>query len=116
MSANMAATEPDSRPQTVFWPPRDNHSDPLLDWILVGRHAFSYASPFRLNESVHATMETGQLLHGPITVSSVPSMIGQTLVRDYRVVEMEDGVYLKVGNPPNGLTTNEIWWKRVVKG
>ncbi|KAK4449086.1 Lipocalin-like domain-containing protein [Podospora aff. communis PSN243] len=116
MSANMASTDPAVRPQAPTWPPKDNASDPLPEWILVGRHAMAYAAPFRLNESVPATEEEGQLLHGPITVGSVPSMIGTVLVRNYRVFEMEDGVYLRVGNPPNGLTTNDVWWKRVVKG
>jgi len=113
MSANMAATEPPYRPQTVRWPPRD--ADSAADWALVGQHAMSYAGRYSLNESVPATAQRGQLLHGPMMVASVPSMVGAVQARNYTVIEREDGVYLKVS--PSGVDVNsEIWWRRVAKG
>ena len=75
----------------------------------------SYAGRYSLNESVPATAQRGQLLHGPMMVASVPSMVGAVQARNYTVIEREDGVYLKVS--PSGVDVNsEIWWRRVAKG
>ncbi len=113
MAANMAATEPEWRPTNINWAPKDNDSD--TDWAMVGKHAMSYAGHFSLNTSVPATEVKGQLLHGPIVAASVPTMVGKTQVRNYEVIERQEGVYLKVAVGSNGLDS-EIWWIRVAKG
>lgn len=117
MSATMAATETDWRPKGIRWPPKDTDSD--ADWLLVGKHAMSYAGPFSINASVPATKTQGQLLHGPIQVASVPSMVGETQQRDYFVKEQGGVVYLyvTVTGVTNGVDfKSEIVWNRLVKG
>jgi len=113
MSANMAATEKEWRPQNITWPPKETDSDE--DWAEVGKHAMSYAGYFSLNQSVPATKFKGQLLHGPMVAASVPAMVGATQIRNYVVYEREDGVYLMV-SIPSETTRSEIWWKRIAKG
>ncbi|KAM7183209.1 Lipocalin-like domain containing protein [Rhypophila sp. PSN 637] len=117
MSANMAATEPDWRPDSIEWPPKATDSD--ADWLLVGKHAMSYAGPFSLNASVPATKTQGQLLHGPMHVASVPSMVRDTQKRDYFVKEQDGVTYLYVyaTGVSNGVDfRSEIVWQRVAKG
>ncbi|KAK5656829.1 hypothetical protein OQA88_4377 [Cercophora sp. LCS_1] len=113
MSANMAARDPTMRPTNINWAPKANDSD--ADWALVGKHALSYAGPFRLNESVPATETEGQLLHGPIEVASVPTMEGLTFVRNYTVVKVKnDGTYFRVAaRSASGEFYAEIWWKKI---
>lgn len=112
MSANMAAKDPAMRPTSISWAPKPNDSD--ADWALVGKHALSYAGPFRLNESVPATETEGQLLHGPIVVASVPLMEGVTFVRNYTVFKRDDDTYFRVSSRnAAGDFYAEIWWKRL---
>ncbi|KAK3363977.1 Lipocalin-like domain-containing protein [Lasiosphaeria hispida] len=112
MSANMAATEKDVRPQNISWPPKE--TDPVGDWALVGKHAMSYAGLFSLNQSVPATKYKGQLLHGPMIAASVPAMVGAIQRRNYNVYERDDGTYLMVSVPNKDVTVrSEIWWRRV---
>ncbi|KAK4149776.1 Lipocalin-like domain-containing protein [Chaetomidium leptoderma] len=115
MSANMAATEENVRPLNIRWPPKDTDADE--DWVLVGRHAMSYAGVFSINQSVPATKFGGQLVHGPMIAASVPAMVGSTSGRNYAVHEREDATYLLVSIPSDDPNfRSEIWWKRVVKG
>jgi len=116
MSANMAATETEWRPLNIGWPPKTNDSD--TDWALVARHSMSYAGKFSINESVPSTIYQGQLLHGPMTVASVPDMVGATQRRNYLVWEHDGETYLVVSVPIDDDSTarSEIVWRRVMKG
>lgn len=112
VSANLMAGESDAKtiPIKVGWPPKSNDSD--TDWALVGRSALAYTGPFRLNESVPANETQGQIIHGPLTVVSVPSMLGTTITRDYKVYNREDGIYLHLSGR-FGTFTAEAWWRKL---
>lgn len=117
MSANIAATEPEWRPQALRFPPQSSDSE--FDWNLVGRHTLGYAGPFSFNESVPVTKTHGQIIHGPLTVASTPYLEGEILARDY-VVKKQDGVtYLYLyarGVVASGVPlVTELVWDRIAK-
>ena len=113
MSATMASRDPAVRPQNLRWPPSSsNGSD--ADWVLIGRNAMSYAGRFHLNEDLPASKTAGQLLHGPIEVSSMPYMVGKTQVRNYTVTQQGGETYLKVwAQGETGDSKAEICWRRI---
>lgn len=92
------------------WPPKSNDSD--TDWALVGRNGLAYTGPFRLNESVPATETQGQIIHGPLTAASLPSMVGTSITRDYRVYNRDEGIYLHLSGR-FGSFYAEVWWKKL---
>lgn len=66
MSATLTATEPEFRPNVTF-PYLEGQTDE--QWAAVGRHSIGYAGPLRLNTLLPATVITGQVFHGPLTVA-----------------------------------------------
>jgi len=111
VSANMAATEPELRPSNVTWPPKPEDAQDL--WALIGRHALSYAGTFTITER-SPDEKTGQVIHGPLTVCSVPALVGTNLTRNYTLLQRPDGEYLRLFsvNTESG-RSSEIWWKRL---
>lgn len=105
----MAATEPELRPQNVTWPPKKEDAEEL--WALVGRHALSYAGTFSVTER-SPDETTGQVIHGPLFVCSVPALMGTTLVRNYTLFRRPDGEYLRL-NSVTSTGSSEIWWKKL---
>lgn len=103
VSANMAATEPGYRPQTISWPP-PNTTDDDADWAIAAQHALSYAGYFTIERE---GVREGVVKHGPITVSSVPSMVGTNLTREWALIDRDDGVYLALDGG-----SSVIWWKK----
>lgn len=115
MLAVMNSNEPEVRPQNLRWPPND--TDNIEDWGLVGKSSLSYAGPFSFNMSVPLTKYNGQILHGPVTTASVPTMMGTTQRRNFEVIEQDGVIYLSISviTTQPGLNS-ELWWKRIVKG
>ncbi|KAK5655114.1 hypothetical protein OQA88_6013 [Cercophora sp. LCS_1] len=103
ISVNMAATESEYRPMTISWPP--NSTQPHEDWVIAAHHAMSYAGHFTIEED---NGDTGVVHHGPITVASVPSMMGTTMLRDYELIRTEEVVYLALVG-----TGSTIWWTKI---
>ena len=113
MSANMVDADPMVRPTNISWPPKETDSD--SDWVMVGRHAMASAGPFRLAESPPPTPRAGQVLHGPIAVASVPSLVGTTFARNYSLhTRAGDGTYLRIHVLSAAQSSEiEIWWKKI---
>lgn len=69
------------------------------------------------NTALPFSATSGQLFHGPLTVSNVPSMVGKKHVRNYKVIEaVEDKTevtYLVIGSERGGGFKGELWWKKV---
>ncbi|KAK0710690.1 hypothetical protein B0H67DRAFT_684455 [Lasiosphaeris hirsuta] len=85
MSANLASIDTEFSPQNISWPPHDAYP---------------------------ATEEEGQLIHGPLTVSSLPSWRGTLQARNYTVYKRDDGVFLRIW-AYSGVFKTHIWWKRL---
>ncbi|EKG11018.1 hypothetical protein MPH_12021 [Macrophomina phaseolina MS6] len=122
MSATLASTTPEDRPQNLTWPYREGQSD--ADWALVGKHSLAYAGPFSFNESVPVKEVDGglegQVIHGPLEVASLPSFVGSEQPRDFSLVWGDGGklgggvgalLNLKADN--GGGIRVSLWWKRV---
>jgi hypothetical protein len=111
MSANLASADPSKRPQTIFWPPSDGES--AEDWALACRNSMSYAGRFRINTDLPASATEGQVLHGPMEIASVPTMVNATQVRNYTVVEEMGGdTILVIWVESPGLRAL-VFWRRI---
>lgn len=122
MSATLASTTPEDRPADLAWPFRAGQSD--ADWALVGKHSLAYAGPFSFNESVPveavAGGVTGQVVHGPLEVATLPSHVGSAQRRDFSLVFGEGGregkgvgALLNLRADNGGGIAVSLWWERV---
>lgn len=110
MSATIAATEPQFRPESLTFPYQANQSDE--DWALVGKHTLGYAGPFTFING--STSSSGTLIHGPLTVGNVPSWVGSNQTRNYTVfAEPGEAVLLNVFSARTDGTIGELWWQKL---
>lgn len=77
MAASMATSDPNCLPQNASLPLTAEQS------ALIGTHTLFYAGRVSINESFPSDEHSGQILHGPMTVSSYPFWIGTIQTRDY---------------------------------
>ncbi|KAM0276709.1 hypothetical protein ACHAQH_006477 [Verticillium albo-atrum] len=109
MSATIAATEPELRPQNLTFPFTADQSD--ADWALVGKHGVAYAGPYEISDAIPATATSGQIFHGPLTVANVPRWVGTRQTRNYTI--HEDGRLLHISSQRDGGYRGELWWERL---
>lgn len=110
MSATIAATEPQFRPESLTFPFQANQSDE--DWALVGKHTLGYAGPFTFING--STNSSGTLIHGPLTVGNVPAWVGSNQTRNYTVfTESEEVILLNVFSARTDGTIGELWWQKL---
>jgi len=114
MSATITATEPEFRPRVSF-PYKANETD--TDWATIGRHSIGYAGALTVNTELPANLTSGQVFHGPLVVSNVPTMVGNKERRNYTVVERtEEGQvvrYLRIGSERGDGHRGLLWWKKI---
>jgi len=113
MSATLATTDPSYIPQNLTFPAREGQS--IEDWALVGKHTLFYAGHFSINETFPSDKRSGQLLHGPIMVASVASLIGGFMKREYEVVYDKRGKieFFKLTLRGNNGYVNVLMWKKL---
>lgn len=100
------------RPPHLLWPPSANDSD--ADWARIGRSIMSYTARFHISKDVPASQVHGQVLHGPIDVANVPSLVGTTLVRNYTVGRRDGDEYLLLQDlNDKGTLRSDILWRRI---
>ncbi|KEZ42214.1 hypothetical protein SAPIO_CDS6063 [Scedosporium apiospermum] len=78
MSTTVASADSGLLPPdlNLTYPSQEGQSD--ADWAKAGKHTLSYAGPWSVQEAVPgvpATEESGQILHGPLTVAHIPALI-----------------------------------------
>lgn len=56
------------------------------EWALIGKHTMAYAGPWHVSQTTE-DKEVGQLTHGPTWVAWLPSWVGRTLVKDYKLYD-----------------------------
>jgi hypothetical protein len=116
MSTTVASADPGLLPPdlNLTYPSQEGQSD--ADWAKAGKHTLSYAGPWSVQEAVPgvpATEESGQILHGPLTVAHIPALIGTRQRRNYTIIDMSDeGRFLWISQQ-NGTHESHIWWKRL---
>lgn len=109
MSATLAATEPEWRPLTgLSWPAQPGQSNDT--WALVGQHSIAYSAPYNFVEG--ATETLGTVIHGPLTVGTLPTSVGTNQTRNYRVVNDGGRTFLHITYENLG---NELglWWEKL---
>lgn len=120
MSAALASTTPEDRPQNLTWPYRPSQGD--ADWALVGKHSIAYMGPFRLNESFPVVRTEdrveGQIIHGPLEVASLPSFTGTYQRRDFTLHfcggrRGRNSTLLNLKSDLGRGTRMSLWWKKV---
>lgn len=111
MAATLATNDPDLLPKNVTSPPQAGQTDE--DWALVGRHTLSYAGHWSINETFPSDKNSGQILHGPLTVANIPTWIGMTQRRTYNVIYNRGKIaflkFILTGN--NGIRIEILWEK-----
>lgn len=114
MSATLATTDPAYLPKNITFPAQAGQSDE--EWALIGKHTLFYAGKFSINETFPSDKRSGQVLHGPIEVSSIPSLIGSFMKREYEVDYDEWGKieFLRLvlrGSASSGYVSALLWKK-----
>ncbi|KAM0325411.1 hypothetical protein ACHAQA_007397 [Verticillium albo-atrum] len=109
MSANIAATEPELRPQNLTFPFTADQAE--SDWALVGKHGVSYAGPFSISDAIPANATHGQVFHGPLVVANVPRWVGTRQPRNYTTYD--NGRLLRIQSQRDGGYRGELWWERL---
>lgn len=110
MSATIAATEPELRPEALTFPFQASQSD--ADWALVGKHTLGYAGPYMF--AAGATKAAGTIIHGPLTVGNVPAYVSSNQTRNYTISEGPEGaVLLNIFAVRSDATINELWWEKL---
>lgn len=116
MSATVASTTPEDRPQNLTWPYRAAQGD--ANWALVGKHMIAYTGPFHLNESV-PVIETdggveGQVVHGPLEVASLPSFVGSYQRREFSLLfQGANATFLNLQGDLGQGTRQSLWWEKI---
>ncbi|KAI1450089.1 hypothetical protein F5Y02DRAFT_172250 [Annulohypoxylon stygium] len=85
MSATFMSARPEDRPPSLDTnlPSLPGPDD---EWALIGKHTMAYAGPWHVSQTTE-DKEVGQLTHGPTWVAWLPSWVGRTLVKDYKLYD-----------------------------
>jgi hypothetical protein len=82
MSTILIATTPDLRPKGLIIPAEPDQSN--TSWEIIGQRTLAYAGPFQFNNAFSGTNAThGQIVHGPLLSSTLPSYMGSFQHRNY---------------------------------
>lgn len=111
MSATLAATEPELRPENLTFP--FNPEDPDELWALVGKHSLAYAGPITLSDAIPANETHGQVFHGPLIVSNIPAWVGTSQRRNYTIIKENNDTLLHIQSRRDGGNTGELWWRKL---
>ncbi|KAH8900420.1 hypothetical protein GQ53DRAFT_632790, partial [Thozetella sp. PMI_491] len=98
MSAAITSTDTADRPTN---PQTD------AEWAVIPKHIVMYSGTYTLSVE---TATTGHLVHGPIEVSAIPSMVGISLPKNYTL--FDNGKVLRLWFY-KGNDTVDVWLKKV---
>lgn len=85
-------------------------------WAIVGRDSLAYAGKFTIDPAVPSTQLSGGILHGPLDVSTSPTLLGNLVARNYTVVRQKGangGVYVCLYAYVPYPVESFLWWKKV---
>lgn len=110
MSAMLTPTLPVFRPQNLEYNNFDNTTD--AEWAVLGKHNLAYSAPFTLEVLEEEDEDDGILRHGPLRMSNVPSLEGDTLVRNFTVLDGGKGLRLRLKGDEDDKKM-VLFWKRL---
>jgi len=108
MSAVLTATAADLRPMDLTLPAEANQTD--AEWALVGRHTLAYSGPFYFDQTIKHNETVGQVVHGPLITSTLPSFVGSLQHREFSFSDDFETLHL-VGNLGGGVVDSLYWRK-----
>lgn len=112
MSTILTATTPDLRPKGLTIPAEPDQSN--TSWAIIGQHALAYAGPFQFNNAFLGTNAThGQIVHGPLISSTLPSYVNTFQHRSYTFYDDAETLNLSA-DLGEGIVAN-LWWKRLAR-
>lgn len=81
-------------------------------------HAFSssllcYAGPLSVSDTIPANTTSGQVIHGPLDVATIPAWVGTSQARNYTVFEDPNGDTLLRITSPRPTGTANLWWRKL---
>lgn len=134
MSATITATEPEWRPLDLTFPAQPNQTDAA--WAAVGKQyvlyhilflsrkysanlsrllssLLCYAGPLSVSDTIPANETSGQVIHGPLDVATIPAWVGTSQARNYTVFEDPNGDTLLRITSPRPTGTANLWWRKL---
>ena len=72
-----------------------------------------YAGPLSVSDTIPASDTSGQVIHGPLDVATIPAWVGTSQARNYTVFEDDDGKTLLRITSPRPTGTANLWWRKL---
>lgn len=83
---------------------------------LLTPHPYSllcYAGPLSVSDTIPANSTSGQVIHGPLDVATIPAWVGTSQARNYTVFEDPNGDTLLRITSPRPTGTANLWWRKL---
>lgn len=81
------------------------------DLLCTPFSSIGYAGPVSVSDAIPASNVSGQVIHGPLDVATVPVWVGTSQIRNYTVYDQDDAVFLRIQSPrPGGIAV--LWWEK----
>lgn len=72
-----------------------------------------YAGPLSVSDTIPANTTSGQVIHGPLDVATIPAWVGTSQARNYTVFEDPNGETLLRITSPRPTGTANLWWRKL---
>lgn len=72
-----------------------------------------YAGPLSVSDTIPANTTSGQVIHGPLDVATIPAWVGTSQARNYTVFEDPNGDTLLRITSPRPTGTANLWWRKL---
>lgn len=72
-----------------------------------------YAGPLSVSDTIPANETSGQVIHGPLDVATIPAWVGTSQARNYTVFEDPNGDTLLRITSPRPTGTANLWWRKL---
>lgn len=83
------------------------------DSTLLTPSLLCYAGPLSVSDAIPASNVSGQVIHGPLDVATIPAWVGTSQLRNYTVFEDADGETLLRITSPRPTGTANLWWRKL---
>lgn len=104
---------PSSSPVFPF-PPYPSRLEPFTNsWVLPSSSLLCYAGPLSVSDAIPANETSGQVIHGPLDVATIPAWVGTSQARNYTVFEDPNGDTLLRITSPRPTGTANLWWRKL---
>lgn len=82
-------------------------------WLRSSSSLLCYAGPLSVSDTIPANETSGQVIHGPLDVATIPAWVGTSQARNYTVFEDPNGETLLRITSPRPTGTANLWWRKL---